>query len=568
MKCSVVGLLGFGAPAQWYVNSAGGDDANGGHSADDALETLTELRSRTLRSGETVWLARGSKWREELVGLPTHVAVRVYGVGARPIIDGSDIVANASFTKTAGRTNIYQFSWTHEFGDSFAGGENVAHRVWENDARMRRIMPDDTLLATALTALDSTPGAFFSPPPTVGTDTIYVHPFGSTNPISDGKTYEAARREFALCLRDSRQHARVYSVHGRRNAHAAGSIVVDGYIDDCWAEDGRVHNIFVRGEAVNCRAFKIEPPAVFGGATMYVSHSADAADEGRDHIYRGCTAEADINVLGPTGAQNSDLTIGFYAHTSGGVFFDTLYYSECSATGVAQGFSGAQLDFGVYYRCDSDARLAVGGFPRDTLVVLGGTYITEADNASFIPQSDDFEVPDNIIVRGARWAGDGANNFPLNINIDLTAVEISRCTIAGVSGGFIWLRDGVFTFRQNIIHGPMVRRGETGEALPGFVADNNLYHTWGGLGFVEATFQTEHAPPNSFTLPQWRVATGQESASVDGDPLFNGSPMAGDFTVQAGSPANTLHAGADYEGEDNDAVLQALLAQYTAGLQT
>jgi hypothetical protein len=41
----------------------------------------------------------------------------------------------------------------------------------------------------------------------------------------------------------------------------------------------------------------------------------------------------------------------------------------------------------------------------------------------------------------------------------------------------------------------------------------------------------------------------------------------GDLRVAPTSPAQALHAGADYEGEEADTVLQALRETLTAGLQ-
>lgn len=570
MKCSVVGMLGFGQTTQWFVDSVNGDDGNTGHSPAQAFETIAQLMTEDLQTGDAIHLARGSLFREQLTALPARCTVRAYGSGARPIIDGSDVALNASFSKTAGRTNIWQIAWAHDFT---AAGGKTAHRVWINGVRMRRIAVDTEVLATALTALDAQPGAFFAAPPTSGgPDTIYVHSTGSTDPTVDGKTYEITKRLWALQLYEALNQASVYSVHTRRNAHADGSLCVDGIVDDCWAEDGRIHNALCRGTIRNCRAFKIEPPAAFGQATMWVTHDTGAPADGRDVVYIDTTAEAESGVFGPTGAQNRDLTVGFFIHTAGAPLpnFGTAYYSGCSATGVVQGFSGSQTDFSVYYKCESDARLAVSGYPRNTLVILGGTYICTLASPSCIDHQNDFEVPDNIIVRGMRYATTGTDAFPLWINIDGTNVEISRCTLgSNNSGGINWFQDGNFNISECIFHGASLRVGHTGEALPGYVANRNLYWFWGGVSYYGANFQTGHSPPVDYIgLPAWQIAMGQDAGSVVADPLFNGNPMLGDFTVAANSPANALHAGADYEGEDNDAVLQALLTQYTAGLQT
>jgi hypothetical protein len=68
-------------------------------------------------------------------------------------------------------------------------------------------------------------------------------------------------------------------------------------------------------------------------------------------------------------------------------------------------------------------------------------------------------------------------------------------------------------------------------------------------------------------LPDWRSAAGQDFQSIDADPQFIGALPMGDFRFASTSPAQTLHAGADYEGEEADAVLQMYRISLTQGLQ-
>jgi hypothetical protein len=62
--------------------------------------------------------------------------------------------------------------------------------------------------------------------------------------------------------------------------------------------------------------------------------------------------------------------------------------------------------------------------------------------------------------------------------------------------------------------------------------DYNLYYYTGGA----ASFGYGYRGTSSYSLTTWRTFSGMDAHSVEGSPLFTNAG-AGDFTLQAGSPA-------------------------------
>jgi hypothetical protein len=111
--------------------------------------------------------------------------------------------------------------------------------LWENDAWLIRV--------ASVAACAATPGTYF-PNPVIGVSTTaYVHPFGSTNPTSDGKTYEAAIPSGGF---------EGYAIDGlvlegfgsNRNLGHYGGITAgkNATIKKCLANRGGIHNIIAK----------------------------------------------------------------------------------------------------------------------------------------------------------------------------------------------------------------------------------------------------------------------------------------------------------------------------------
>jgi hypothetical protein len=103
-------IFGLTANATNYYVSASGNDSNNGTSTSTPWKTIAKINSRTFLPGDYILFRRGDMWREELTPPSSGVAGNpitfgAYGSGAKPIINGADIITGWA---SAG-SNL----WTH-----------------------------------------------------------------------------------------------------------------------------------------------------------------------------------------------------------------------------------------------------------------------------------------------------------------------------------------------------------------------------------------------------------------------------------------------------------------------
>jgi hypothetical protein len=88
-------LVGISSPI--YYISSDGDDRNTGLSPDQPWKTIAQVNTSTLSPGAIVKLKRGDEWRESLIidesgKSDAMITFSAYGTGAKPIINGANIV--------------------------------------------------------------------------------------------------------------------------------------------------------------------------------------------------------------------------------------------------------------------------------------------------------------------------------------------------------------------------------------------------------------------------------------------------------------------------------------------
>lgn len=231
----------------YYVDGVNGSDSNTGLTSSQAFRNISALP--TISAGQSVGLANGSHWRQQLTINADNVTVTGYGSGALPILDASDQISNASLTKTPGYTNVYNSATT-----TFTMGGGIAWaNMWETGG------PGDSSTGTFLSAtssiaaVDATACSYYIPTMTTSlmpsAQPIYVHSCDSTSPVSNGYTYEVAQR---AGLSMTSRNGIVRNIEGRKNAANDGSIILqgDGYsyaVNNVVARDGGKHNILLSG---------------------------------------------------------------------------------------------------------------------------------------------------------------------------------------------------------------------------------------------------------------------------------------------------------------------------------
>jgi hypothetical protein len=381
-------------PTPWFVDSVNGLDTNHGRSSSAPLQTITALLAKTIYPGQAICLARGSTWREKLTVPANAVTVQAYGIGNRPVLDASDVIAAGAWTKTGGRVNVYQASLAVQLstGTEYPG-------IWVNGTRLTK--------SADLAALDAAPGTYYHAAAEGVTPlTLYIHSTGSTDPTSDGKTYEAAMRSSGLDA---------YAVTGvtARGIAATkpysnyGGIVIGQYgrLIDCYSSEGNTHNFYLRAyaEAVACEAVNAYAPGE--EPILYVYY--ELAGGGASVRYTQCTATSDRQAT------------GFGGHDGGGATdWATVTYDRCTVT-VPAGNAFAASN-------------------TDLMVVTGGAVT--ADQAASLTGSA------NISDLAYTAASGGKNVIILSgVGKTVNASRITATIPAGVNAGSVFRSTGAST---------------------------------------------------------------------------------------------------------------------------
>lgn len=228
-----------------FIDSALGDDLNDGSEA-NPWQTLSRLPS--LSNGMIVNLARGGYWREEIrFPLRDGVTIQAYGTGVLPVLDASDVDDNTGWVPEAGPNDDVYLKNLPFDGES--AGELAS--IWEDGVRL--------LWVEDIPTCQATPGSWTGTIYTVGTTTYdyYIHPFGSTNPNSDGKEYTWAARQFGI---RAGTNSRINNIRTRKQRGNSGSLHLGHYsvATGCIAEDGPYNN--AKGESftqfIDCVFYK------------------------------------------------------------------------------------------------------------------------------------------------------------------------------------------------------------------------------------------------------------------------------------------------------------------------
>ncbi len=352
------GLRSFSPASKytWYVDSVTGSDSNAGTSPNVPFLTIAKLMT-VLQAGQSVGLARGGTWREQLSLSVANVTVAAYGVGADPILDCADVAANASWSKTAGRTNIYQIT----LATNYTASEPTFRRVWEDGTRLP--------LVADLATCDTTPGSYYVATHDAASVTWYVHATGSTNVTSNGRTYEVNVRNSGL-YSWSVSGAAISGIAAKRNAANNGSIVLgaSSTATDCTVTDGSKHHFYGRRGCNFTRCTASD--AYYGTNTSTAFVINDDTPAGEHSTLDTCT------VTMPT---YSELMTAFYGHHNVSGNFGTLTIKDCTVTNCFAGVSAQHFDHTVVTNLTlNEVRYALNYSDSANVAVSGMTHTASA----------------------------------------------------------------------------------------------------------------------------------------------------------------------------------------------
>jgi hypothetical protein len=311
------GLSGLtGLSYDWFVDSVNGNDANRGNTAAGAFQTIAALEAAGIAAGDRIALS--GTFREQLDITVDNVTVGSYGGGAT--LDASDVIPAGSWAATGGTANVYEASV------SLAVSATLQWvNAWEDDEFLAR--------AANVAACDAAPGSYY-PSAETGNITLYVHPYGSTDPTSDGKTYEVSVRQFGLDAGNT-TGASVTGIETKRNLYESGSLRVgrSARLIDCTCSDGSKHNLYYKDGTYlqNVTATN----AYYGGTNgvMFIYNENTPAGLGISHV--DCTAQLTGNTVSLSNGHIS----GFGGHNNTSGNFGAVAYAGCMVQDLLVGWS-------------------------------------------------------------------------------------------------------------------------------------------------------------------------------------------------------------------------------------
>lgn len=400
---SPVGLPSLTCPFTYCVDSVYGADASGGTGLySKAYKTLTAVP--TLTAGQSVGLAAGSYWQNQMLNLGTaaNLTISSYGAGPRPIIDGAAAITNASLT--ADGSGGY-FSGTITFAYNGVGQGsgpwiNLLEVNGPGDPATGKIMTNVASQALVQTTACSyyIPGMSTA----AGTPTsavIYLHACDSSNPITSGYTYLYSNQRAAM-YSSGGGYGTVVGVEGRNAAGKNGpfdfenndgfgytisSILARNCGDHCVVAPGGTtisNSVFINGywgtqqstfvvdyeSASSGKPFVLsgniyqqdQQPSNSGGAVAVISHSGNLAALGAiTSSGEWFIAKNGANMIGPSPQYATTNLIGDiasqlskFAYTSSNLFVtnsqsvSTYLYNnfvETSANGLSLVLSGNKV---------------------------------------------------------------------------------------------------------------------------------------------------------------------------------------------------------------------------------
>lgn len=445
--------------ATYYVNGVTGLDTNDGRGpeAGRAFKTVAKLQA-TLQAGQVGAISGGAAgqcdvpitYREKLT---LSVAATVTGYGCKPLLDASDPISAGAWSKTAGRTNIYQATVTVD-----SGSGTGYLRLWENGRFLAEVATLDLLDATAGRFYVANNGSL-----TGTSQTVYVHATNSSNPGTSSSVYDVNARLYGV-FGSTTVAVRVSNVWTRRQQSNNGSFDIGrgSFASDIRADEGTKHNALMHGQSY------------WRNVSMRDSYynSQKIAFVLNDDTPSGWNATLENASYVETTGQAG---VGFYGHTNSGGNYGTVTLKNCSTVGASTSVSGFAANHSI-----------IDGGMFNESITLGSYESNVVRNATTGQISVAYAEPvelDNITVTGTFTNGAVrvANNLGTAGPLTITDSQFSNATAFDSA---IYIGTGTtvptFTMTGNTFLAPVVTNhvgGQGAANLPTTATINgNTYH--------------------------------------------------------------------------------------------
>lgn len=528
----------------WYCDPAAGNDGNDGLTPATAWKTAEKINQESLYTG---FLSADSHTSGDTLVVNTGGAMLdLNSVALTFLTSGLNIHAaeGQQWIRIKSYRSLPATVWIPcGIPNVYATADTQADVVvWENDRFLNH--PKGPFLQDVADLLASIPGSFW----TDGT-TMYLHPFGSTDPRSDGKRYERSCNwgtTGAVML--SAKHLSVSDLHVGKTCLAAsadndpigsyclgtGSGLGQAVITHCYLYYGSKHNIGITlgdvGDYViidDVQAEQGSPYAGPGGQTMFVSFNHLPQSLGIVHSYRRCRTTANSGVIGSSKGVNTPYYPVFYSHNLG-------------AAGEPNQFARIQ-----FLDCDFGAGVLSGG--AVTSVELAGTKCGQVSFSGDVV-AERCEIRGMILPGGSRSVTE-KNCFHVLFGalarqtvagrVDLQACTFDARNVTGADfEAALFNRSGQvdFTFHNNLVLMPpdFVRLN----VFSDFTSSDALQfsHNAYSLGGRVLSYHFDQGGNvQNKSLEQWQeLGFDQYSLNVTGLLLEKGIPVPGSVLIDAG----------------------------------
>jgi hypothetical protein len=350
-------------PYTWYCAPARGNDGNTGLAGYPWL-TITNLNSQMMYggifshtnnvpgSGDTVIVDNS---------VPLDLGTNQFLMGAAgghylftngPLVL-HEILTNSSWTLVPGSTYTYCQS-----DNNAPDLTNIV--VWENWMWMNH--PEGTIFSAVSAMMDSTPGSFFS-----DGQYVYVHPFGNTDPITDGNLYTRSRdrgevgdaisavygynsnlwvdglsaSNTCVCRSYDNDPAAAYVLELTANGN--GTNLISNFVGGYGSKHLIGRSASSSGMCVirsNCFYGPCSPYVAAGGQTEDVDFVGISGQSNNSCAYINCACPNNAGLIGGFGCVNTDLGDFWTSHGVGVPFINDTFTNLNVCCGLnEQGFT-------------------------------------------------------------------------------------------------------------------------------------------------------------------------------------------------------------------------------------
>jgi hypothetical protein len=545
-------LLEPGIGLTWHVNPATGDDANDGTTPATAWKTAAKINSESFFTGFLT--APGHESGDTLIidtsgadlDLPGQsLYFRTQGLNVRAA-DGQEWI-RFKCHKTLSPAGWQPTGTANVFSTTDTQSDIV---VWEDDRWMHH--PIGSSFTSVAPELSETPGSFW----TDGSQ-LYVHPFDSTDPRTDGKRYDRSRRfDGTTSIQIMAKHMHVRDIWngktctaGRANnvpiganclqVNAAPGVAV---IRHCFLYYGDKHNLSITWgnygddllvDDVQCE--QASPYAGAGGQTLYVSFNHQPLPFGIIHRFHNCRSVHNAGLIGSTLGTHQPAYPAYLAHNLGQPGepnqFALFEFVDCDfGEGNIQGEAVDLLTL-KRVKCGAlgiiaDAVAEESHFTRMSHVYPGHSLIERNCVHVLTGEGETSELRRN----------------PFEGSVDIQGCTFDARVIAGVQGGVpqsaLFNREGPLNliFRNNLVLMPSTHVGANvfaGLRSTDTIQMNHNAYVLGGNRFV---YGYDSGPSiQNQTFHQWQ-ALGYETGSQSlGSLSLNGlQPVPGSPLIDSG----------------------------------